>query len=602
MKKLKTTASNFLFAFRYIYQSSPAIFVVFFLLAMIMVSLEFFMLMIVRNIINELQNIVSFKGGTNLNNLWNLIILLIAVSVSISILAQVKNLLEFRQKLKYNVFIEKQMMIKNMKLDVSCFDDVNYYNKVELANKNKFFISALYYRVVFFLGFLLSMILNVSYVIWAQKWYYVVIIFAGCIPSFISTILYKKKKIDYEIENQGMIRKTGYYSWTIYSTQAAKEIRFFNLSEFFVGKYKKVMNEYVTGEQKIFKKYGIIDSLLNVLPMIGTYVVVFFIFYDTVYNHKLIGDFIFYLGIYNSIKGKFVAMVVDLSKMKELEFGITKFREYMNMDSLIQDTGDLELKEIQTIEFRNVSFSYPHSDKVVLDDISFIIDAKKKTAMVGINGAGKSTIVKLMLRFYDASSGQILINGNDIKEYNLTSLKQKYAVVLQDFFIYSLSIRDNVALSRIEAADQNQEIIHALEYTDFKHPQFQNVEDLNLDLSKMFCDDGIELSGGQRQKIAIARCIFSGANTVVMDEPTASLDPIAEAKMIEDFSKMYQSKGLILISHRLSNTVQMDNILVIENGKMIESGTHGELMANKRRYYELFNYQASKYSEKVGSI
>lgn len=272
--------------------------------------------------------------------------------------------------------------------------------------------------------------------------------------------------------------------------------------------------------------------------------------------------------------------------MSELEFGIERFRDYNSLTPAIANTGEKTLDKIQTIEFKDVYFKYPHSKKYVINNLNIRINADERIGIVGVNGAGKSTLVKLLLRFYDVTSGNIYINGIDIKEYEIGSLRDQFSVVFQDFNIYSLSLRENIAMSRIKDIHIDERIAEALEFTNLTSETI-NMESLDQDITKSFSAEGIELSGGQRQKLAISRCVFRKSQIVIMDEPTAALDPIAEAKILNDFSRLYQDSGLLMISHRLSNTTQMDRIIVIENGAIIEEGTHKQLMALSKRYSEL---------------
>lgn len=591
-KQIKKTSQNVAFAMKHLYKAAPFLFIIIFFLTITITIGDFLLLVLLSDLINGIQKVLS--DDISRDALYTKLILFSSLTIANFLIHRIKSAIEERQKLKFNLYIDDIMIKKNKSLDISCFDDANYYDIIELANKNKRNLNFLYYRIIFFIAFLFANIINVSVILYLKKWYHVIIIIIFCIPSFFSTLYYNKSLFNYDIEKQDLLRKTGYFSWVVFSANTAKEMRFFNLFDFFANKYKDHMSEYVRGEKKIVRSKGLFDSLCAVLPLVGVYIVMAFVFFDILQTTRLIGDFIFYLGIYMTIKDKFIAMIKDLAKMSELEFGIERFRDYNSLTPAIANTGEKTLDKIQTIEFKDVYFKYPHSKKYVINNLNIRINADERIGIVGVNGAGKSTLVKLLLRFYDVTSGNIYINGIDIKEYEIGSLRDQFSVVFQDFNIYSLSLRENIAMSRIKDIHIDERIAEALEFTNLTSETI-NMESLDQDITKSFSAEGIELSGGQRQKLAISRCVFRKAQIVIMDEPTAALDPIAEAKILNDFSRLYQDSGLLMISHRLSNTTQMDRIIVIENGTIIEEGTHKQLMALSKRYSELFNYQASKY-------
>lgn len=246
------------------------------------------------------------------------------------------------------------------------------------------------------------------------------------------------------------------------------------------------------------------------------------------------------------------------------------------------------------IEFKDVSFRYPSGDHDVLSHCSFTIEQGETVGLVGLNGCGKSTIVKLMCRFYDPSSGEILIDGVSNKEYDIVKLRELFGVLFQDYVRYSFSLRENVALSKLEKKDCDADILRACSQSriDFIK-DWENGIDENL--TRRFDRNGKNLSGGQWQRISLARAFFRDAPIILLDEPSASLDPVAEHQIFEDFSKISESKSAVLISHRLSSITLADKILVLENGHIIEQGSHDDLLRRDGRYAYLFNLQASKY-------
>jgi len=252
--------------------------------------------------------------------------------------------------------------------------------------------------------------------------------------------------------------------------------------------------------------------------------------------------------------------------------------------------------EVESIKFENVSFSYPKSDVIVLDDISFEINKNEKISIVGLNGAGKTTLIKLICRLYHPTSGKIYINGHDIFEYDYDSYMKVIATVFQDYKLFAFSIDENITC---DAQNSNEnKVMQLIKDVGLE----QKIKELPNGIASMFGkaydEEGIEMSGGQGQKVAIARALYKDASLIILDEPTSALDPLAEAEIYENFNNLVGSKTAIYISHRMSSSVFCDKILIIDGGKVSDFDTHSNLMKKKESlYYKLFTSQAVNYSE-----
>ena len=270
-------------------------------------------------------------------------------------------------------------------------------------------------------------------------------------------------------------------------------------------------------------------------------------------------------------------------------------RSFVEMKPLLEKSGTKTPSKNPRIEFKNVSFRYPNAENDVLSHCSFMINPGEVVGLVGLNGSGKSTIVKLLCRFYDPTDGQILIDGIDNKEFDIVKLRALFGVLFQDFVTYSFSLRENVALSDLSRISESEAIKKACD--DSNASDFVNGWENGIDevLTRRFDKQGKELSGGQWQRVSLARAFFRNAPVILLDEPSAALDPIAEHQIFEDFANISQNKSAVLISHRLSSITLSDKILVLEDGHIIEQGSHKDLLEQNGRYAHLFNLQASKY-------
>lgn len=262
--------------------------------------------------------------------------------------------------------------------------------------------------------------------------------------------------------------------------------------------------------------------------------------------------------------------------------------------------GKRIIEEIETIEFQHVYFKYPKTEMFIINDLSFIISKFDKVALVGRNGAGKSTIIKLLCKLYKPNSGKILINGIDLLDISMTEICGLMSIVFQDYFCYEMSIRENVALGNLRYMKEDKKILQALEKSGMRDIVYKTLQGLDTPLGKLE-SNGIDLSGGQWQKLAIARAYLAETSFVILDEPTASLDPVAESNMYELFSEIMKDHTTLMVSHRLGSSKIADRIFVLDHGKIVEEGNHHELMSLQGEYYAMFSSQAHWYLKEATS-
>ena len=297
---------------------------------------------------------------------------------------------------------------------------------------------------------------------------------------------------------------------------------------------------------------------------------------------------------YNLVVNGFSDISREITNLKESCLYIEYLKEILEYDSKIETNDGCEIDTIDEIEFINVSFKYPHSENYVIKNINLDIKKGQKVAIVGINGAGKTTLIKLLLRYYDPSEGEIRINNISIKKYNIKSLRDKVATLFQDFQPYSISIGEIISCNEIYDDHQVTDVLKEVGLSD-KVTNSPNGN--NSQYSKMFDENGLVFSGGELQKLFIARMRYKKGQVYIMDEPSSSLDPISEYEIHTHIMKIAKNNTVIMISHRLSTTVNADNIVLIEDGELIECGTHEELLARNGKYAHMFNIQAMQYQK-----
>lgn len=592
------------FSVKKVFMSSPGLFVVITIITLINTLSSFVLMYCGRELINALSyaliNHWSFHEALEPVGFW--ILVSTAISLGLILLNFASSLIGETQQLRFNQYINTEMAQKVASLDISYFDNDRYYDHIEQANNGKSQLGVLYTRSLNFIINTISLIISTTVTILSTNAWIPVVIVLFALPPLFTRSRYLRRQFEYGLRTQNIMRRVSYLAGVAMGKQTAQEVRFYDMSDMVVDKYKQHWNTYISGKRKLTVRLGFADSMCNMLPTIGIGISMYMVLLGIFQGRNAIGDFTYLLGMTSTLKGSFINLIDNIARLGETSYTIEKYDSFMKLKAFVPDSGTRKLKKLETIEFRDVMFTYPLTEQPVLNHLSLRIQGHEKIAMVGLNGAGKSTIVKLLLRFYDVDEGQILINGLDIREYTLDSLRRVFSTVFQDYITYSLSVRDNVAMSDYKNREDDARIREALTLAELDHGILERIDSLDVDISRDFSDDGLELSGGQKQKLAIARGAFRKADMVILDEPTASLDPVAEYEILRQFERLYSGRGLLMISHRLSNTTLMDRILVIEDGMVLEDGSHAELMERNGRYAYLFNLQASNFAEEAAGV
>lgn len=377
-------------------------------------------------------------------------------------------------------------------------------------------------------------------------------------------------------------RKMQYFYNMTHDFHYGKDIRMFGLKEHIINDYSNQIEKYLGILKKIYKVHFKRENMYIVLSMISDALIFGILIYKVVNNEMMIADFVMYLSCITMLREKMESLNSDYAKWKcEKGFVLDFFSFIENKD--IEEGGssgnDISTDNGYEICFENVSFKYPKTDKYVLRNISFTIRQGEKIAFVGINGAGKSTIIKLLLRLYSPTQGHIKINNQDIENIDIDSLRDIYAVVFQDICAYPLSVKENIVADSINNEVMLQALESNIKITGFDEVVSKLKSGLDSKLYKSVDSDGIDLSGGEKQKMAITRALFRNASVTIFDEPTAALDAFAEEELYKYLGRVLAQKTVIFISHRLESTKFCDRIYLISDNKIVESGTFNELIS-----------------------
>lgn len=415
----------------------------------------------------------------------------------------------------------------------------------------------------------------------------------------LSSFMYKKsQRLQHKFFDSliPLNREFGYYINTINDFSAGKDIRLYNVAPLFVKKLDDFNINSTKAFIKMFSKSGKYEGFNEIVLQFQMVIVYGYIAYRVLINSIGIGDFTMYtnaaINFSNSISNLFRSYVMVRQMCRYLQ----AFVEFENIESKHTKEGKkIGNLEKVNIEFKNVSFKYPRSKEFTLKNVSIKINEGEKLSVVGLNGAGKTTFIKLLARLYNPTEGEILLNGVNINEYDYDEYMKLLSVVFQDFKLMSFSIKENIALNDFNKV-KDEEIEEVLIKSGFGKDLEKLPKGINTPVYKNFDEGGIEFSGGQAQKLAIARAVYKDAPIVILDEPTAALDPKAEYEIYSKFNELIGKKTTIYISHRLSSCRFCDNIAVFQKGKLIQYGAHDELVKDKGNEYEtMYSAQAQYY-------
>jgi len=483
-------------------------------------------------------------------------------------------------------------------LESSVFDDESTAAFNALGGDDKGF-QAFYQTLYEISKGVVSCILFIVILSIYRPWISITIILT-CALFAVGNVIYAnyKEKLQKDIVHEN--RYTDYYGKTLSDFSYGKDIRVFGLKDYLLDRYKTKSINYVNVFRKLFTKQfktGFFELLALLIQDALAYYLIIDGYFKNLYDISIVS---LYLTAFVSFSTELRVLIENFSKFR-IDMKETKcYFHFMDNYGLKEEDKNkrkcLDKKEPITIEFKDVWFKYPTSESYVLKGLSFKINALEKLAIVGTNGSGKTTIVKLITGFYHPEKGEILINGMNQNEFSREEYYKMFATVFQDFEVYGCTILENV-----KGKDQSEEDIkrakECLRCVGMEEKIQELPKGYDTIASKVVDEEGVDLSGGQKQKIAIARALYKDANVVILDEPTAALDALAEAKIYQNFNDLIEGKTAIYISHRLSSTKFCDHIAFFDKDGLKEYGTHDELMNLKGQYHDMFVLQGKYYQE-----
>ena len=557
--------------------------------------------LVAKHLINAL---VAAAGGTldaGFSVILSMLILTFACTFATRMINSVSNFVTRLASELVTNHIRVKIMDKAKKLDLASFDRPEFYEKLENANREAGHRPVQILKSSFSLvSSIISMVSFIAVLAAVSPWSSVIIILLS-LPSAIVNFVYRRKNVLYMRRRSKDRREMDYFSGLMVNKDMVKEIRMLDLGDTLMQKFQTVFNRYFAGLRRLILGEGAWDTGLTALSAAVNCLLFLSIAYQVYGGTLTVGDYTLYTGALNAIASAVAALISTTAGIYEGTLFIDNMIAFMAEPVTLKTvSGALPAPQIMqgcghTLRFEHVSFTYPGAAHEVLSDVNFTLNAGETTVLVRLNGAGKTTLLKLLMRLYDPTGGVIYLDGKDIRTYDLRAYYDLFGIVFQDFGKYALSVRENIAFGDIHRESTPDAICEAAEAANAEAFISRLPDGYETPLTRMFEMNGIEPSIGQWQKLAIARAFYSRSDILILDEPTAALDAIAEQEIYSQFDALRKGKTAIFVSHRLSCARTASKILVLQNGHVIEDGTHAELMQAGGEYARLFTVQASRY-------
>lgn len=529
-------------------------------------------------------------------HLWELVAIEFALAIFSDALGRLSTLIDSLLGDLFSNYTSIRIMEHAATLDLEQFEDSNFYDKLERARQQTIGRTILLSQVLSQLQDLITMGFLAAGLIVFNPWL-IVLLFVAVLPAFMGEAYFNDQTYSLSRRQTPQRRELDYVRYIGASDETAKEVKLFNLSGFLIDRFKELSNKFYKDNKRLTIRRSLWGTAFSLFGTMGYYGAYVFIISKAVQGRISIGDLTFLAGSFRQLRSLLDGILSRFTSVSQGAIYLKDFFDFFEIQPNIKPKSD-SLPFPNPIQhgfvFENVGFRYANSDNWANRNLSFTLTANEKLALVGENGAGKTTLVKLLARLYDPTEGRILLDGHDLREYDLAELRKNVGVIFQDYIRYQMTVSQNIAVGNIDEKENRELIVKAAKKSLADRLVQKLGGKYDQALGKRF-NQGVDLSGGEWQKIALARAYMKEAQLLILDEPTSALDARAEYEVFQRFAELTKGKTAVLISHRFSTVRMADRILVLDKGELLELGSHEELLRRNGRYAELFKLQAMGY-------
>jgi ATP-binding cassette subfamily B protein len=584
---------------RMVWDTSPVLVLATVFSRLIMALLSVAQLWVAKLIIDLVVRSVSGRLADthpDTHRVWLFLAAEIGMVVLGDLLARAVNLCDSLMGDRFTNMVSLRLMEHANRLDLVSFEDPVFNDKMERARRQTSARLGMIATLAQMAQQMVTLILLSAAIVAFSPWFFVLLVLA-VIPSFLGETRFAMLAYSMLYRYTPERRELDYLRMLGASNASAKEVKIFGLGPHLIERSRELFQRFYEENKNLAIRRATVGSALNLLPTAGYYGAYSLILVRTLQGLLSVGDLTFLAGAFARCRALIDSLFSSLNNIADQALYIKDLFEFFETEPAILSRPDA-LPAPRPIRsgfvFENVSFAYPGADRRVLSELNFRLDSGERIALIGENGAGKTTLVKLLARLYEPTAGRILLDGVDLRDYDVHDLRREIGVIFQDYMRYDMLARDNIGFGRIEEL-HNQTRIESAAHKSLADSVISGLPGGYAQMLGRRFETGTDLSAGQWQKIALARAYMRDAQLLILDEPTASLDARAEYEVFQRFAELTRGKMAVLISHRFSTVRMADHILVLADGRIQEHGTHQQLVALGGRYAELFELQAAGY-------
>lgn len=581
--------------FKLVWQTSHSLTLATALIRIIRSALPVALLYVGKLIVDQVVQI-SHNPGFSAVFLWELVAVELALAILSDGLGRASSLIDSLLGDLFANYTSVQIMQHAATLDLEQFEDSTFYDKLERARQQTIGRTILLSQSLSQVQDLITMGFLAAGLLVFNPWL-IVLLFVAVLPAFMSEAYFNDKNYSLSRRQTPERRELDYVRYIGASDETAKEVKLFDLSGFLIDRFKQLSGKFYQDNKRLAIKKSLWGTAFSIFGTLGYYGAYIFIISRTIQGKISIGDLTFLAGSFRQLRSLMDGVLSRFTSVSQGAIYLRDFFDFFEIQPRITPS-DKALPFPNPIRegfiFENVGFKYANSEHWANRKLNFTLHAGEKLALVGENGAGKTTLVKLLARLYDPTEGRILLDGHDLRDYNLAELRKNVGVIFQDYIRYQMTVAQNIAVGNIEEKENRGLVIQSARKSLADRLVQKLAGQYDQALGKRF-NQGVELSGGEWQKIALARAYMKEAQLLILDEPTSALDARAEYEVFQRFAELTEGKTAVLISHRFSTVRMANRILVLDKGELLEIGSHEELLAQGGRYAELFRLQAMGY-------